>query len=139
VRQGGIFTAVAPHATSDGVTVSSNPGEQTFTFNGYFGNGAHTVAVTFINDAYDGTPTTDRNLYVDSVTYNGTNTKQSASLNGDEIRDFTVTGGTIPSGTGSVTVPTAAAVAQGATATVAGIQINDPGAATAPGNMTGRV
>ncbi len=136
VQQGGMFTAVAPHATSDGVTVSSNPGEQTFTFNGYFGNGAHTVAVTFINDAYAGTPTTDRNLYVDSVTYNGTNTKQSASLNGDEIRNFTVTGGTIPSGTGSVTVPTAAAVAQGATGAVAGIQINDPGAATAPGNMT---
>jgi Cellulase (glycosyl hydrolase family 5)/Ca-dependent carbohydrate-binding module xylan-binding len=136
VQQGGTFTALAPHATSDGVTVSSNPGEQTFTFNGSFGNGAHTVAVTFINDAYGGSPTTDRNLYVDSVTYNGVNTKQSSPIYADGTKYFTVTGGTIPSGTGTVTVPTAAAVAQGATAAVAGIQINDPGAATASGNMT---
>lgn len=70
------------------------------------------------------------------MTYNGTNTNQSTAIYADNTKYFTVTGGTIPSGTGTVTVPAAAAVAQGATAAVAGIQINDPGAATASGNVT---
>jgi Ca-dependent carbohydrate-binding module xylan-binding len=127
VRQGGTFTAQASHSAGQ---------DQTFTFHGNFGNGAHTIAVTFINDAYGGSPSTDRNLYVDSVTYNKTNTKQSGALYADGTKYFTVTGGTIPSGTGTVTAPSATAVAQGATAAVAGIQIKDPGAATASGNMT---
>jgi len=33
--------------------------------------GNHTVAVNFLNDAYAGTPSTDRNLFVTSGTYNG--------------------------------------------------------------------
>jgi hypothetical protein len=33
--------------------------------------GAHTVVVNFLNDAYGGTPSTDRNLYVDGMTLNG--------------------------------------------------------------------
>ncbi len=33
--------------------------------------GNHTVAVNFLNDAYAGTPSTDRNLFVASGTYNG--------------------------------------------------------------------
>ena len=35
------------------------------------GAGAHDVAVTFLNDAYGGTPATDRNLYVNSADYHG--------------------------------------------------------------------
>lgn len=43
---------------------------QDFTFAGQFGVGTHDLAVSFINDAYGGTPATDRNLYVNSVAVN---------------------------------------------------------------------
>jgi hypothetical protein len=34
-------------------------------------DGSHVVAVTFLNDAWDGTPQTDRNLFVNYVKYDG--------------------------------------------------------------------
>ena len=45
-----------------------------FTWEGNYGAGQHTVAVTFLNDLYNGTPQTDRNLWfgvlvVDGQTY----------------------------------------------------------------------
>jgi len=53
------------------VTASYGLGEtQDFTFSGSFALGAHDLAISFINDAWDGTPTTDRNLYVASVDQN---------------------------------------------------------------------
>ena len=33
--------------------------------------GTHEVRLTFLNDRYDGTPATDRNLFLDGATYNG--------------------------------------------------------------------
>ncbi len=59
---GGTLTASALHNSgqSDTVTVLGN-----------WAAGNHTAAVTFLNDAWDGTAATDRNLYVDSATYNG--------------------------------------------------------------------
>ena len=45
--------------------------EQAFTVLGNFA-GAHTASLTFLNDAYGGTSSTDRNLYVDSASFNGT-------------------------------------------------------------------
>lgn len=44
---------------------------QDFSFAGNFGTGAHTVAITFTNDAYGGSPSTDRNLYVGGIAMNG--------------------------------------------------------------------
>jgi hypothetical protein len=38
---------------------------------GSFGTGQHTLTVNFLNDSYGGTPDTDRNLFVDDVTFNG--------------------------------------------------------------------
>jgi hypothetical protein len=38
-------------------------------FTGNFGSGPHDVGVSFVNDAWGGTPTTDRNLYVNSVSF----------------------------------------------------------------------
>ncbi len=56
------------------VTAANAAGQvQDFTFQGSFGAGPHDLAVTFLNDAWGGTPDTDRNLYVDSVNYDGTN------------------------------------------------------------------
>jgi Ca-dependent carbohydrate-binding module xylan-binding len=82
---GGTFTALGSHAAGQ---------KQVVTLNGYFGRGSHDVALSFLNDAWGGTATTDRNLYVNSVTYKGTNTGQSASLLGNGSHDFTVNGGT---------------------------------------------
>lgn len=54
------------------VTASHEAGAgETFTFKGNFGPGAHDLAISFLNDAYDGTPGTDRNLYVNKINYNG--------------------------------------------------------------------
>jgi len=84
---GGTFTATTLRA----------PGiSQNFIFNGDFGSGQHSVAVNFLNDAWAGTPTTDRNLYVNAVTYNGTNTNQSAALMGGGPKTFAISGGTTP-------------------------------------------
>jgi hypothetical protein len=60
VQIGGTLTASALHSsgTSDTVTVL-----------GDWGTGNHTLLVSFLNDAYGGTPDTDRNLYIDGVSY----------------------------------------------------------------------
>ncbi len=59
---GGTVTVAALH----------NQGKsQTVTVAGQWGPGAHDVGVQFINDAYGGTATTDRNLYVSGVTLDG--------------------------------------------------------------------
>ncbi|MFC0388996.1 carbohydrate-binding domain-containing protein, partial [Muricoccus vinaceus] len=62
VQVGGVLTASASHALgqSDTVTVKGN-----------WGSAAHKVEVSFLNDAWGGTSSTDRNLYVDSITYGG--------------------------------------------------------------------
>ena len=68
---GGVRTASASHGARETEAV---------TLNGDFGPNA-TVMVSFLNDKWDGTAATDRNLYVDGVTYNGWATQEaSASL-----------------------------------------------------------
>jgi beta-glucanase (GH16 family) len=76
---GGTFTTTASHAS--GVV-------QNFTFKGDWAPGAHAVVVNFLNDAYGGTAATDRNLYVNSIGYDGTNTNQSAELAGTGPKSF---------------------------------------------------
>jgi beta-glucanase (GH16 family) len=44
---------------------------QSFTLTGDLGAGKHTIGIAFTNDFNGGSPTTDRNLYVDGVTMNG--------------------------------------------------------------------
>lgn len=54
------------------VFASQAAGEsQEFTFTGDFGPGEHRFSVRFLNDAYDGTPAMDRNLYLLDVNLNG--------------------------------------------------------------------
>ncbi|MGE5539067.1 MAG: carbohydrate-binding domain-containing protein [Gemmatimonas sp.] len=53
------------------VTTAHGSGVQDFTYTGQFGTTAHTVAIEFVNDAWGGTTTTDRNLYVAGIDYNG--------------------------------------------------------------------
>ena len=56
---GGTQTATASHAAGQ---------TQTFDVLGTFAAGSHTATVDFLNDAYGGTPATDRNLYVTGAT-----------------------------------------------------------------------
>ena len=66
---GGVQTAHAVHGSgqSDAVLVQ-----------GDWGAGDHTVTLTFLNDAWDGTTATDRNLYLDNASYNGTGVSGSS-------------------------------------------------------------
>lgn len=59
---GGTQTATASHAAGQ---------DQIFDVEGNFSLGKHAIAIDFLNDAYGGTASTDRNLYVDGVSYNG--------------------------------------------------------------------
>ncbi|WP_372624430.1 carbohydrate-binding domain-containing protein [Falsiroseomonas sp.] len=61
VQIGGTLTAAALRGSgvSDSVTVR-----------GHWGPGAHEATITFLNDRWGGTPDTDRNLYVEGVSYN---------------------------------------------------------------------
>jgi Ca2+-binding RTX toxin-like protein len=78
---GGTFTASALHGG----------GDDTLTLSGNWGTSAHSVTVSFLNDAYGGTPQTDRNLYVDAISYNGkTQAMSSTLLAGTESANFAV-------------------------------------------------
>ncbi len=59
---GGTLTVAALHAQGRSQSVS---------LAGQWGAGAHDVGVQFINDAWGGTSTTDRNLYVGAVAFDG--------------------------------------------------------------------
>jgi len=81
---GGVRTAIALHG--QGAT-------QDVSIGGAWGAGLHTIGISFINDAYGGTPTTDRNLYVDAVTYNGRAASGApAALFSNGTANFGVTG-----------------------------------------------
>ncbi|MBD0274632.1 MAG: hypothetical protein ICV73_22215, partial [Acetobacteraceae bacterium] len=62
VQVGGTFTAGSLHGSGQ---------SDTLTLKGDWASGAHQVSVEFLNDKWDGTAETDRNLYVDAATYNG--------------------------------------------------------------------
>ena len=59
---GGTLTAKALHALGQADTI---------TVMGDWAPGSHSVSVNFLNDAFGGSASTDRNLYVDGGTYNG--------------------------------------------------------------------
>jgi hypothetical protein len=62
-------TIAAPH---DATALHSSGQWNDVTFAGNFGTGNHTIGVAFTNDAWGGTATTDRNLYVNGIDVNGT-------------------------------------------------------------------
>ncbi len=85
---------------------------QIFDIEGNFGAGTHTVTVNFLNDLYAGSPTADRNLYVNGATYDGvpaTNGKltilggppQSLTV-GTPVQTLPPAGNTIMTGSGDV-------------------------------------
>ncbi len=92
VQVGGVQTATAIHGAGQ---------VQDFTVNGSFGAGPHTVSVDFINDAYGGSATTDRNMYVSSISYDGTTTAEDAALMSDGTQSFQILGAAAPTTVGS--------------------------------------
>ena len=89
VQIGGTQTVTAIHGSG---------APQVFDFKGNFGTGTHTVAIDFLNDAYGGSTTTDRNLYLVKATYDG------VEASGDSLS-------LLSTGSQSITVGLAAATA----------------------------
>jgi hypothetical protein len=64
-QMGGIYTATALHGAGQSQAITLSGITENFT--------RHDIAVTFLNDKWDGTPSTDRNLYVNSIQFDGQN------------------------------------------------------------------
>ncbi|WP_145145282.1 carbohydrate-binding domain-containing protein [Roseomonas gilardii] len=62
-QQGDVYTVGAARAEGD---------TQDFTFHGSWGDGEHSLEITYLNDSWGGTADTDRNLYLESVSFGGT-------------------------------------------------------------------
>jgi len=80
--------------------LAANGATDTFTYNGNWGTGAHIIGIDFTNDAYGGTTDTDRNLIVNSITYDGTTTSEQTTEYSQGNVNFA-----IPASTGSTTTP----------------------------------
>ncbi|MFC7538727.1 carbohydrate-binding domain-containing protein [Siccirubricoccus deserti] len=89
---GGTLTARALSGSGESDTV---------TLQGDWGLGGHEVSVSFINDAWGGSSSTDRDLHVDSVTYNGVAAGRATTLYGNGAAHFTVKDATGPDAAGS--------------------------------------
>lgn len=78
---GGTMTAHALHGSgaNDLVTLTGN-----------WGSGSHDVKIAFINDAWGGTATTDRNLFVDGAYFNGKASGASHAFMSAESQNFAV-------------------------------------------------
>lgn len=85
-KVGGTLTATTLHSSGDA---------DVFTLTGGWSAGAHTVQIQFINDGYGGSSATDRNLYVNSVAFNGTTASGTTSaMYSNATSSFTVGGST---------------------------------------------
>ena len=94
---GGPLTASALHRTGD---------SNVFVLTGHWGSSKRDVQPSFINHATGGTATTERNLYVDSIAYDGvTASNTTAAMLANGARDFSV-GGSVPAGTAPADVMT---------------------------------
>jgi hypothetical protein len=101
-RIGGAYTVTTPHGS----------GYDTVTLDGDFSD-AHRVEVRLLNDQYGGSPTADRNLYVDSISLNGhtfqgeaANNTAGPNLAGDAAALYN-SNGSVSFGVGAVTLKVA--------------------------------
>jgi hypothetical protein len=88
---GGDYSASALHSSGDAGTVS---------LSGDWGSGVNDVAVSFINDAYGGSSSEDRNLYINSISENGTTYANTSGALYNNGTDTFAVGGTTPTETG---------------------------------------
>ena len=88
-QAGDTMTAAASYAAGQ---------RQVVTLRGSWGAGPHTVSVNYLNDANGGTSETDRNLYVDHVTYDGAkHGKNALYLLSGGVQSLTVGASAAPS------------------------------------------
>ena len=86
---GGVLTATASHAAGQW---------QDVTLTGDWSAGAHRIDVTFTNDAWGGSASADRNLYVGSVDYDGQHfAGAKGSLLGNGTASFSIGASAAPS------------------------------------------
>ena len=85
---GGTATVTAIHAAGQ---------TQAFKVRGTFGTLSHVVQVNFTNDAYGGTADQDRNLYVDSMTRDGTATPLALTMLNQGAVAFALPASPVPS------------------------------------------
>jgi hypothetical protein len=78
---GGVQTTAASHAAGQ---------HEMLEIRGDFGAGPHRLAIRFLDDAWGGTAEKDRNLYVDSLAFNGVDLHRHAALTsaGDAVFGF---------------------------------------------------
>ena len=76
---GELRTATASHAQGQSQTVA---------LTGTWAAAPHRVDIAFLNDAYGGTPQTDRNLFIDAVLYNGQAVGGPVTLNDARTASF---------------------------------------------------
>jgi hypothetical protein len=93
---GGDYTASALHSSGD---------SGTFLLTGKWDMGINNVQVKFINDAYGGSSSEDRNLYVNSVAYNGVTYAGTTDPLYSNGTDNVVVGGTTASVADTATAP----------------------------------
>jgi hypothetical protein len=82
-QMGGTYTATAPHVSG---------ASQAFTIAGIAESfSPHDIAISFLNDAFGGTVATDRNLYVNSLQFDGVTVAGSTNvvMNSTGTRHFT--------------------------------------------------
>ncbi len=99
---GGTLTARSSHAAGQ---------DDLLTVLGNWGSGGHSVSVNFLNDAYGGSQSTDRNLYVDGATIDGATVPNSTvPLYSDGAQGFSFQG----AGAAATSPSNAATVGSGA-------------------------
>jgi Right handed beta helix region/Ca-dependent carbohydrate-binding module xylan-binding/Protein of unknown function (DUF642) len=96
---GGTLTASALHGSGE---------VDTLQVKGDWATGNHTVSVKLLNDRWDGTAVTDRNIYVESATFDGAAVSGSKlAISDDRPKSFTVTDTTaVPGSTTPTPTPT---------------------------------
>jgi len=88
------------------VSASHGQGQsEAFTFKGDWSAGLHQFGVSFTNDAWDGTAATDRNLYIDSATFDGSKVQGNAALYSNSTVTFSAGSAQVSSSQSTATMP----------------------------------
>ncbi len=127
-----------PVGPAQRVTALHKQGQtEAFTVKGDFGTGPHQFGVSYVNDLWEGTDATDRNLWIDSATFNGGRVENTVLLRTDSTAVFGSAAFAQPSSppaAQSNAVPTSCGLAQAAPVAVTPTPVNAPSVAAPPSN-----
>jgi len=127
-----------PVGPAQSVTALHKQGQtEAFTVKGDFGTGPHQFGVSYVNDLWGGTDATDRNLWIDSATFNGGRVENTVLLHANSTALFgspAFAQPSSPSSAPSNAVPTSSGLSQAAPVAVTPTPVNAPSAAVPPSN-----